>query len=1053
MTTPFDLTADLPTGLTVLEASAGTGKTWAISALAVRYLADGAVTAPRLLAITFTHLASADLRSRLYQRLLGASDALKARLAGHSRTGEPDLLIDVLATGPAEQQAARLQRLEQAIADFDAATVATIHEFCRRASDWLGPRLSGRPASLDDDTAAALAAQTVADATLRHQMEGGRLTPAACAALGRAALRHPGLAIEPDGDPAAVFMAGCRGEYARRKAAAGVADFDDLARQLDLRLSDPASGPAVAESLAERYHVVLVDEFQDTDTVQWSILRQAFAGRRPMVLVGDPKQSIYGFRGADVNAYLDAVQQADASFTLPVNHRSDRAVVDGVNAVFGDADFGQAGASIPMRPSLADHTQARLRGGQTPSGVEIRRVAATGAARRAAVEADAVGWVARCLSGDSQLFQDGNWRRVRADDIAVLVSSNKRGEAISQALRDAGVPAVFSGVASVFASAAAGEWLTLLDALANPRPDTLRRAMAGQLIGLSLAQLADPAGEAPVAWAARLREWAAASANPSAILDQLEAWADLSPRLLRQPDGERVLTDVKHLGELLARQARSNPTMLDSWLRQQQRRAADAGSGDRTRRLETDRPAVSVLTVHAAKGLEFPIVLVPAAADASRHAWASADYPLVVRPPDRPGSPRVIDTTTDGQGLAGLQQAWADEQAAEDKRRLYVALTRGSSLVVAWLGDRQATLSQLMAGWAAGERPAGVRITDAPGLPIPVLSPPSRPPLPDVNTFRRRVDDTWTRTSYSGLTSGLHGAVTDAVGGLDEEPVAPAETATPDGGAPSLMDALPAGAAFGTIVHAVLETVDPASGTLRDDLAAAAASLRDSSTLPDLDVGRLADALVGVLRTPLGPLTGGASLATLGAGRRLAELGFELPLGGADARRVKDLAALFDDRALLPGDDPLAAYGASLAGSAAAERTLRGFLTGSIDAIHELPDGRAFLVDYKTNRLGPYGGPDPIQAYTRAAMARAMIDAHYPLQALLYGVALRRYLGWRRPDTPFEEQWAGVAYLFVRGMSGPDTPTSDGWPCGVFGWTPGVALIEAADAVLRGDAA
>jgi len=227
--------------------------------------------------------------------------------------------------------------------------------------------------------------------------------------------------------------------------------------------------------------------------------------------------------------------------------------------------------------------------------------------------------------------------------------------------------------------------------------------------------------------------------------------------------------------------------------------------------------------------------------------------------------------------------------------------------------------------------------------------------------------------------------------------------------------------------------------------------VRERSVLPDLDADSLADALIAVLQTPLGPLTGGASLADLGASRRLAELGFELPLGHAKtAGRVADLAALFSDSALVPSDDPLAGYGDVLGGSGAADRILRGFLTGSIDAIHELPDGRVFLIDYKTNRLGPFGSPDPVAAYGRQAMASAMVAAHYPLQALLYAVALRRYLQWRRPGVDFDDQWAGVGYLFVRGMAGPSTPLSGGMPSGVFGWRPSTQLVEKADAVLRG---
>ena len=1026
----FDL-HHLPSGLTVLEASAGTGKTSVMASLAVRYLADGVVTAPHLLAITFTHLASADLRSRLYTRLLQAADALSSMIDGHPVA--PDKLWDILAEGGSDAMTARLARLQTAINDFDAATVATIHEFCRRAADWLGPLLPGTTPNQDDDAAAAIGAQVIADSTLSRQLADVCLSVDDCHALGRAALDHPDLPVEPAGT-AADFVTAVRAEYDRRKQVAGVNDYSDLARRLNAALLGPG-GALVAESLAERYHVVLVDEFQDTDPVQWSILRRAFAGRRPLVLVGDPKQSIYGFRGADVFAYLEAVSQAEATHTLPVNYRSDEAVVAGINALFEAADFGVPGGSIPMRASAPARTGSRLQG--LDPGLEVRRIA-PGRPQREAIDHDIVAWVVHAL-GERVQIERPHWRTLRADDIAVLVSSNRHGDGLSQALQQAGVPAVFSGVASVFASVAAEQWLVLLDTLANPHPRSLPAAMSGQLIGLSLAELAEAGSERTVFWAAVLRQWSGGVA-PGAILDQLEATADLSPRLLGRPGGERLLTDVRHLAELLAGRGDSDPAGLAAWLRAQRRRAV----GDRTRRLETDRPAVTVMTVHAAKGLEFPVALVPASADAPRQTW-TPDYPMVVRRAGR----RVLDAAGGGPGSVDRLRLWAEEQAAEDRRRLYVALTRASSLAVAWLGDRQAALAQLLEQHATLS-PA-IRVVDVrPVSPLLGRESGAPPPLMGINTFEASIDADWTRTSYSGLTADLHGAFQDS-----DEADLTGDEVVPNGQGPvSPMDGLPVGAAFGSVVHAVLEVCDPASPTLRSDLVTAASRLCRSSSLPDLDVEHLSDALVAMLNTPLGSWAGDVTLASLGSARRLAELSFELPLGsGPDSFPVAALARLFGDPRLVPPDDLLAGYGDQLLASTAAPRQLRGFLTGSIDAIHELADGRLVLFDYKTNRLGPPEGPDPLSGYGRAAMARAMMAANYPLQALLYAVALRRYLAWRRPSAEFDDQWAGVAYLFVRGMAGAGTPLNDGLPTGVYAWRPSPELIQAADGVLAGGVA
>ena len=1051
---PFDLGGPLPTGLTVIEASAGTGKTWAIAALTVRYLAEGLVTAPHLLAVTFTHLASADLRSRLYQRLVEVAEGVAKQLAGQATP--TDQLTLLIGDGPAEAVRDRLARLQAAIADFDGATVATIHEFCRRTTDWLGPLTGTPPTRIDDEACAELAEQTVADVTLARLL-GGATNPNAetCRTLGRAALFNPELPIVPGDDEAGRFAEACRQEYAKRKAAQGISDFPDLALRLDAALHDPRTGSAVAQALADRYHVILVDEFQDTDPVQWSILRAAFADSRPLVLVGDPKQSIYGFRGADVYAYLEAVTHAADTFTLPINYRSDRLVVEAVNHVFAGVDFGQTLAPIPMRTSTAEHTTPRLTiESAALSGLQIRRLPGSNFDQRMGVPKDLVSWVADTLARRPRLQgPDGRWRPLRADDIAVLVSSNKFGQSLSSSLHDAGVPAVFSGVASVFASAAADEWLLLLDALAHPRPATLRRAMAGRLVGLSLAQLADATGEATALWSARLREWSGRRLAPAAVLDRLTALTELPARLLSLPDGERLLTDVSHLSELLSSQARfqDDPADLHVWLRTQRDRATRSGSGDRTRRLETDRPAVSVLTIHAAKGLEFPVVLVPAAADAARHTWGSPDYPMLWRQDGH----RVLDTRLGGFGQETRRRAWAEEAAAEDRRRLYVALTRASMLTVAWLGDRQATLTQLVGGWTPDKAPEGVELVavKAPSEKSPAAVPPHLPIL-DINVFGRQIDAEWVRSSYSGLTAGLHDAVTAV--DLDEpDDAMPVPLVANQSGQLSPMDGLPAGTAFGTVVHGVLEACDPASPNLPAELAAAVTRLRASSTLPDLDAGSLASALQLVLTTPLGPLAAGATLADIPVGRRQTELNFEMPMGQRSAAitHCDALATLFDDQRFVPTGDPLAGYGAELNRTAAADRALRGFLTGSIDLVAQLPNGQVLLADYKTNKLGRYDQPNLVTNYDQAAMAAAMRANHYPLQALLYAVALRRYLNWRRPQVPFDAQWAGVAYLFVRGMAGPQTPLSGDTACGVFAWRPSVAMIEQADAILSGGTA
>jgi exodeoxyribonuclease V beta subunit len=258
-------------------------------------------------------------------------------------------------------------------------------------------------------------------------------------------------------------------------------------------------------------------------------------------------------------------------------------------------------------------------------------------------------------------------------------------------------------------------------------------------------------------------------------------------------------------------------------------------------------------------------------------------------------------------------------------------------------------------------------------------------------------------------------------------------TAAPEG-RPSPLCALPGGAAFGTLVHAVLEDPDP------DALDERCAEAVADGLVPDLSAVALADGLRPVLHTPLGDL--GTSLAQIPAGDRLAELDFELPLAGGDT--AVPHATLADVVALLERFDlgPLAGYPQLMAGLE--PQALRGFLTGSIDAVLRLPGPVYAVVDYKTNRLG--AEPLTTWHYRAEAMAEEMQRTHYVLQALLYSVALHRFLRWRQPGYDPSRHLGPVLYLFVRGMTGPDGPPG----AGVFSWTPPPALVTGQSDLLAG---
>jgi len=271
------------------------------------------------------------------------------------------------------------------------------------------------------------------------------------------------------------------------------------------------------------------------------------------------------------------------------------------------------------------------------------------------------------------------------------------------------------------------------------------------------------------------------------------------------------------------------------------------------------------------------------------------------------------------------------------------------------------------------------------------------------------------------------------------------------------MAELPLGAGFGTLVHGIFEAADLTAADLAGELTVHAHEQLVHHPVPGVEAEQLAAALVPAAQTPLGPLAGGLRLSDIAPRDRLAELDFELPLAGGDTPgppvALGAIAPLL--RRHLPAGDLLRDYPDALDGLE--EQPLRGYLTGSIDAVLRLPGERFAVVDYKTNWLGPMGpdGREPLTSahYTPPRLAEAMIGAHYPLQALLYSVALHRYLRWRLPGYAAERHLGGVLYLFVRGMCGPGTPVVDGVPCGVFSWAPPAPLVVELSGLLDGERA
>ena len=1103
----FDIDAALPAPgtTTLLEASAGTGKTWAIAALVARYVIEEGVPLERLLVVTFGRAASQELRSRVRERVVGAERALEDATAGRPvEPGDDELLARLLNAEPAEL-VTRRDRARRALTDFDAATIATIHQFCQLVLRGLGTAgdndaraelvedLEDLREQVVDDLYVARFADSTVEPDLSRPDAG---------ALGRRVVGDPQAALRPDdeSDLRVRFAHDVRDRLQVRKRRLGVLSYDDLLSRLADALADDTA-PARAR-MRERWQVVLVDEFQDTDPVQWQVFHRAFSGHAAMVLIGDPKQAIYAFRGGDIATYAAARRSATDHATLGVNYRSDGPLVDAVTAVLRGARLGDGIVVREVHAHCPDH---RLTGAPHGSPFRLRLVnrrqfptdpkpPTIGLVREAVAE-DLAQDVAELL--DSGACFDGE--PVRPQDIAVLCATGPQCDVVHQALADAGVPSVVIGASSVFASAGALDWVTLLEALEQPhRSHRVRAAALTAFIGLTVTELTEGGDDLTHALAERLRDWAALlrQRGVAAVLEVATAESDRRPmggRLLLDQGGERLLTDVRHVGEVLhdvaTREDLQLPALL-TWLRSQVAETKRDAPDDRARRLDSDVKAVQILTIHKSKGLQYPVVYLPFASDLSVR---TDPMPLFHDDDGR----RCLDVATRPEP-EHLQRAEA-ELSDERLRLLYVAMTRARSQLVTWWFASQrnieaATLHRMLMGRGPGEAavPATVpAISDedakeraerwqAEGGPVcELVRPRSRvlgaeavaPEPVEARRWTRVVDDAWRRTSYTALSSAA-AAGDRAVTAFGSEPEATPKQDEPDlpllaeadaeagvPAVPSPMAGLPVGATFGSLVHAVLEHADPAApdrdGSFRDELLHHIAVQRVRWPV-DLEAAELADALVQVCDTPL---LGEVTLAQVPRADRLCELDFELPLAGGDTwspgapePRLSDLAPLLREH--LPPGDPLLPYAETLDHPGHAAQLLRGYLAGSVDVVLRV-GGKYLVVDYKTNYLGPWTDPPtPLTTahYAPARLAAAMAHSSYPLQALLYAVVAHRFLRWRLRDYDPQEHLGGVMYLYLRGMAGPTTPVVDGQRCGVFSWHPPAGLVQAVSDLLDGAA-
>ena len=1063
-------------GLTVLEASAGTGKTYSITGLAVLGFARGEFSPREVCVVTFTDAATAELSGRLRLRIVQGIEALQAP---REKWDDIDDTVDKLLIDPDhgddDGRQSRLEHLQQALSEFDAMTVSTIHGFCQRLLTSVGAGTSDIASDHDDVN------EVVHDVILAGKHIISHPSRVITAVHDRLSLPDARMAEFPEassGVQAEVseiidVVETAVAEVNRRRRRWRRGTFDSMLVDTRELLIDEARGQAIIAELRSRFRLVLVDEFQDTDTVQWDIFRTAFLEHRlglaavPVVVVGDPKQSIYRFRGAELSAYLSAVDYADENggqrFHLDTNYRSDAEMLVALDHVFAQSTFGDDRVTFEsVRPGKDmqayglddDRPPMQIRSIEPPSNEKGVVNADTA---RSWVIADTVQEVSRLLNEIRIIRQPERFaEKLRPSDIGIVVKSNADAETFATALRSAGVPAVTSGTDSVLESSAARHWHLLIRSLQRPTDIRLARTAAiGVFGGIDVHRLDDFDGEDEAALLEQQqhRVRALTTGGVSQLLAVLRR-SGFQQRVLACLGGERLLTDIEHIAELLHRSTRGIPcsaAQLETAFQELKQTSSDRAAGDvLNRRLDRDDDTVSVMTIHKAKGLEFPVVLCPTLWTSTSNSKGLPHAEI----PDEGGRKFNTYWVTGGKSQAKavmrVKRCADAESIGEERRNLYVALTRAVHKLVLWTvpgyTNGKRPLNDLLEQSCGGDLtglsariPQALEHVQVDSRPGPVKQKPQQ--VDDsslvVSSNDRVFDEPWKVWSFTSIERALQADAerslskddaTPVIGGLDEPGATNEEESLVELNQMTTLQAIPGSAAFGTLVHSLLEHLDFTSPSVEDDLSELCHEHMQYQPI-DCDPGVLAQGLSAMLKAPLGGPLGDVNLASISRNNRLDELDFLLPLSSTSAETVAGVVA-----SRLPADDPFWPWFQQVADGRVTV-PITGMLTGSIDLVARV-NGSYFIADYKTNRIGNDA------RFTRDEMTNEMNHHGYPLQALLYLVAFRRFMRRRHPGINPDDVLHGAAYLFVRGMV-PSQPSDD--IRGVMWWQPTADVLDAVD--------
>jgi len=865
------------------------------------------------------------------------------------------------------------------------------------------------------------------------------------------------------------FLTHAEAALSLRKARDNIQSFDDLLTRLNAALKG-RGGARLAQAIRQKFKAALIDEFQDTDPIQYEIFKGAFAGEgSTLFLIGDPKQAIYGFRGADVFAYMKASADVASRHTLLANWRSDPGLIRAVNALFSKARLPFVYEGIPFFPAAAarrDNLALTLSGRSDPPLelwlLDADRMADAGKAISKGQARDTIiGAVAAEISRLLHLAQKGEAilgdQPLREQHIAVLVRTNKEAQSMQKALAALRIPSVLYSTANLFDSHEAVELERVLAAIHDPGdPALLKAVLVTDMLGWNGEELSDLIAD-EYEWEARFE----------AFRGYHEMWRDrgfvrmfrhllseekVLPRLMAFPDGERRNTNLLHLGEVLHRagvEKEMGMTALLKWLGGQ-RHPDTPRLEEHQLRLESDENAVRLVTIHKSKGLEYPVVFCP-------FMWAGShmtdrDIPFMFH-----DAAEDMRLTLDlgSEAVEANKRTAERENLAENLRLLYVGLTRGKCrCYLVWGRINEADTSapaylfhqprnwdpdNILNGLKERFQPlddrgvqsdlqpmvqdskGAIRLRPLPETPGELNTSPVESAVKLMGReFQGEIDRTWRITSFSSLIGRRQGAEVpdhdEATETPPEEEVAAGTEQEPAG-----IFAFPKGARAGTFLHDLLEHLD---FTERDDGLVQALVIQKLARhgFPPEWLETIGDMIKRLGTTPL---ERGVDLtfSSIDSQNRLNEMEFYFPLRPVSPDRLRKILEAG------VGSGPMDDFPATI------ERLrfdpCRGFMRGFMDMVFHW-QGRFFLVDWKSNHLG-----NRTEDYRQTALREAMRSEYYVLQYVIYTLALDRYLSLRVPGYEYSTHFGGVYYVFLRGLDptvGPD--------CGIYADRPMPELIH-----------